>query len=150
MVCLSSRASHHRAVGNSNPRHTDKWQPGSGSRKKLPCLNLSLERQPKLFRSFHSASGRDSTRKVRTEETGRCLGVEEKGQSCCPQKCSTKVPCGHPRLQHAYGVTVILGPFHDAGTSSWLLWNSSFMLHRAGPHSQGTTLLCVTQGNKDP
>lgn len=85
------------------PKAHRQMQPGSGSRMKLSCLNLSLKRQPELFRCFHSASGRDSTRKVRVEETGGCPGVEGKGQSCCPQESSIKVPSGYSQTTISCG-----------------------------------------------
>lgn len=131
----------------SCPRHTDKRQPGSGSRMKLSCLNLSLKRQPELFRCFHSASGRDSTRKVRAEETGSCQGAEGKGQSCCLQEGSTKVPSGYP------WPTTCLWNHSDPGTPPWC-WHTA-LAGSSGTHpssyielvhtTRGTTFLCVTQ-----
>lgn len=144
MICLSFRAFYHRTAGNSSPRHRDKWQPGSGSRMKLSCLNLSLERQPELLRCFHSAPGRDSTRKVRAEETGGCLGAEGKGQSSCPQEDSTEGPLWPPRPATCLWIhgdpRALPQSWHTFLAGSW---SSSFMLHRADPHGQGdNTSMC--------
>lgn len=124
-ICLLSRASFHRAAGNSSSRHTDKRHPGSGSRMKLSCLNLSLKSQPELFRCFHSASGRGSTRKVRVEETGGCLRAEGRGQrvELLPSRELHKAPRPRPWLLQVYNilwVTVSWEPFHGPGTQSWL------------------------------
>lgn len=152
MICLSFRAFYHRTAGNSSPRHRDKWQPGSGSRMKLSCLNLSLERQPELLRCFHSAPSRDGTRKVRAEETGGCLGAQGKGQSSCPQEDSTEGPLWPPRP----GTCLWIHGDPRALPQSWHTSLAGFsgahpscyteLIHTA----RGTTLLCVTQGNQDP
>lgn len=136
--------SQHRAAGNSSPRHTDKWQPGSGSRMKLSCLNRSLERQPELFRYFHSASGRDGTRKVRAEETGDCWEQRKKGRGAALKGAPQRVPPGHPWPTICLWSQRSLGPcMMLAHIPGWFFWNSSFVLHRAGPHSQeDSTFMC--------
>lgn len=156
MICLLSRASFHRAAGNSSSRHTDKRHPGSGSRMKLSCLNLSLKSQPELFRCFHSASGRGSTRKVRVEETGGCLRAEGRGQrvELLPSRELHKAPLpplATPGLQYPVGHCVLGAlprSWHTAlAVSSETHYSCCIeLVHIA----RGTTHLWVTQGNKDP
>lgn len=153
------QASCHRAAGNSSPRHTDKRQPGCGSRMKLSCLNLSLKRQPELFRCSHSASGRDSTREVRVEETRGCLGAEGKGQSCClPSRELQKAPFWSLPVYNILWVTVILGAlprcWHTALDGSSETHYSCYieLVHIArgttffmgNPGKQGSTLVADT------
>lgn len=150
MICFLSRASCHRAAGNSSSRHTDKRQPGCGSRMKLSCLNVSLKRQPELFRCSHSASGTDSTREVRVEETGELPG--SRGQRAELLPALKRAPFWSLPVYNILWVTVILKAlprcWHTALASFSETHYSRYieLVHIA----RGTTLLWVTQGNKDP